>query len=275
MKSVYFLTAALMLAACQPSAATSEKEVERDEIKTLSVTGVGEVEVMPDQFVLSGAVIKQADTTQAAMNKVADVVNAIQAAAKSNNALGDREFNFASVNTVGVKDPACLLFNQEADRTNRTLREGERRVKKKVCEDISQQASISFNFVGGPPDLAGNLLADFSEAGAIRLTLDGYKIKNIEEIELKAGEKAIANAREKAKRLAAAGGAKIVGVVDLNSYEPTYNQNTAQAPRINTTGAGESSQLVDGGDPVEVTDMNLEAGMQVISAAIRLEFIYE
>jgi len=275
MKLVYLFSGALILAACQPPAATAPEEVERKDIKTLSVTGVGEVEVMPDQFVLSGAVIKQADTTQTAMNEVADVVNGIQIAAKSNVSLEDREFNFASVNTTGVKDPACLLFNQEANRTNSTLRDGERRVKKKVCKDISQQASISFTFIGGPPDLAGNLLADFSEAGAIRLTLDGYKIKDIEEIELKAGEKAIANAREKAERLAAAGGAKIVGVVDLNSYEPTYNQRTARAPRINTTGAGESSQLVDGGDPVEVTDMNLEAGQQVISAAIRLEFIYE
>jgi len=276
MKLGYLLGALLVLGACQPpKVSKSAEEIDRKDIKTLAVTGVGEVQVMPDQFVLSGAVIKQADTTQDAMNQVADVVNTIQASAKGNEGLGDREFNFASVNTTGVKDPACLLFNREADKTNNTLREGERRVEKKVCKDISQQASISFNFVGGPPDMAGNLLADFSEAGAIRLTLDGYKIKNIEEIELQAGERAIANAREKADRLAAAGGAKIVGVVDLNSYEPTYNQQTAQAPRINTSGAGESSELVDGGDPVEVTDMNLEAGMQVVSAAIRLEFIYE
>jgi len=277
MKSGFIIAAALLLTACQPPKAgkTASEEIERDEIKTLAVTGVGEVEVMPDQFVLSGAVIKQNGTAKGAMNELADVVNAIQAAAKADPKLKDSEFNFASVNTTGVKDPACLLFNQEADRTNNTLREGERRVTKKVCKDISQQASISFNFVGGPPDLAGSLLSDFSEAGAIRLTLDGYKIKNLEEIELKAGEKAIANAREKAERLAVAGGAKIVGVVDLNSYEPTYNQDTARAPRIATSGAGESSQLVDGGDPVEVTDMNLEVGMQVISAAIRLEFIYE
>ncbi len=276
MKSAYLLGAIVLLSACQPpTASKSIEEVERKDIKTLSVTGVGEVEVMPDQFVLSGAVIKQKSTAKGAMNDLADVVNAIQAAAKADSTLKDSEFNFASVNTTGVKDPACLLFNQEADRTNSTLREGERRVTKKVCKDISQQASISFNFVGGPPELAGSLLSSFSEAGAIRLTLDGYKIKNLEEIELKAGEKAIANAREKAERLAAAGGAKIVGVVDLNSYEPTYNQDTARAPRIATSGAGESAQLVDGGEPVEVTDMNLDVGMQVISAAIRLEFIYE
>ena len=81
--------------------------------------------------------------------------------------------------------------------------------------------------------------------------------------------------RDRRERLAAAGGSRITGVVDLNSYQPTYNQRTAQAPRINITGAGESSQLVDGGEPVEVTDINLEAGQQVISAAVQLEFIYE
>lgn len=115
----------------------------------------------------------------------------------------------------------------------------------------------------------------FQSLAPFALTLDGYKIKNIDEIELQAGEKGIANAREKAERLAAAGGSRITGVVDLTNYQPTYNQRTAQAPRINTTGAGGSSQLVDGGDPVEVTDMNLEAGQQVISAAVQLEFIYE
>ena len=266
------LISGLALSACQVQ---PEIEIERDDIKTLSVTGVGEVSIMPDQFVLSGAIIQKDDNSRAAMNKLADIVNLVQAKAKDNSALGDREFNFASVNTTGIKDPACLLFNQEADRTNNTLRPGERRIKKKVCDDIAQQASISFSFIGGPPDLAGSLLADFSESGAIRLTLDGYKIKNIDEIELKAGENAISNAREKAERLAAAGGAKIVGVVDLNSYQATYNQRTAQAPRINTSGAGESSQLIDGGDPVAVTDMNLEAGMQVVSAAVQLEFIYE
>ncbi|WP_427452062.1 SIMPL domain-containing protein [Litorimonas sp. WD9-15] len=262
-----------LLTACQP--VTTPTEIERADIKTLSVTGVGEVEVMPDLFVLSGAIIQQSENSREAMNALADIVNDIQARAGETEALTSQEFSFASVNTTGVKDPECLLFNQEADRTNSTLREGEKRIIKRVCQDISQQASISFTFTAGPPNEAGDMLADFSEAGAIRLTLDGYKINNIEEIELQAGERAVANAREKADRLAAAGGATITGVVDLNSYQSTYNQRTARPPVINTSGAGESSQLVDGGAPVDVTSINLEAGMQVVSAAVQLEFIYE
>jgi len=250
-------------------------EIERDEIKTLSVTGVGEVEIMPDLFVLSGAIIQQEDSAREAMNSLATIVNAVQARASESQALKDRDFSFATVNTTGVKDPECLLFNQEADRTNSTLRKAENRVKKRVCKDISQQASISFTFTAGPPNLAGDMLSAFSESGAIRLTLDGYKIKNIDEIELQAGELAVKNAREKADRLAAAGGAKITGVVDLNSYQTTYNQRQARPPRINTSGAGESSQLVDGGAPVDVTRINLEAGLQTVSAAVALEFIYE
>ena len=277
MKTLLIKTAlassALFFAACQP--VTETVEIEREDIKTLSVTGVGEVEVMPDLFVLSGAIIQQDESSREAMNALADIVNAIQARAKDSAALTSREFSFASVNTIGVKDPECLLFNQEADRTNATLREGEKRIKKRVCKDISQQASISFTFTAGPPNEAGDMLAAFSESGAIRLTLDGYKIQSIEEIELQAGEKAVANAREKADRLAAAGGAKITGVVDLNSYQSTYNQRTARPPVINTSGAGESSQMVDGGEPVDVTSINLEAGMQVVSAAVQLEFIYE
>lgn len=261
-----------MLSGCEP---LETDTTERKDVKTLSVTGVGEVEVMPDQFVLSGAIIKQEDTAKAAMNALAEVVNAMQDSTKDKAGLDNQQFNFASVNTVGVKDPECLLFNQEADRTNNTLRDGEQRVKKRVCKDIAQQASISFTFTGGPPDMAGDVLADFSKAGGIRLALDGYKIENIDEIEMQAGERAIANAREKADRLAAAGGAKITGVVDLNSYQATYNQRRASAPSISTYGAGESTQLVDGGDPVDVASLNLKAGKQVISASVALEFIYE
>lgn len=266
--------AALYLAGCTPPSKTGE-EIERDKIKTLSVTGVGEVEVMPDLFVLSGAIIQKDDTSRAAMNSLADIVNEVQARAADNKSLKTRDFSFATVNTTGIKDPECLLFNQEADRTNTTLRKNERRVKKRVCKDIAQQASISFTFTAGPPNAAGDMLSAFSESGAIRLTLDGYKIKNIDEIELQAGERAVANAREKADRLAAAGGAKITGVVDLNSYKATYNQRQARPPRISTSGAGESSQIVEGGAPVDVTNINLEAGLQTISAAVALEFIYE
>jgi uncharacterized protein YggE len=266
-------TAALsFLVACQP---TATPELNEETVKTLAVTGVGEVEVMPDTFVLSGAIIKQDDDAQVAMNALADIVNAMQDGIKDIDTLTTSEFNFASVNTIGVKDPECLLFNQEADRTNTTLRKGEKRVKKRVCEDIAQQASLSFTFTGGPPDDAGIALARFSKAGAIRLKLEGYRIKNIDEIELQAGELAVKNAREKADRLAAAAGATISGVLDLDNYRATYDQRSVSPPSISTSGAGESSQLVEGGDPVDVTDINLKAGMQVVSAAIALEFTYE
>jgi len=265
---------ALGISACQP-VEVKPADIKREDIKTLSVTGVGEVQVMPDLFVLSGAIIQKDKTSREAMNALAEIVNKIQDRAADNSDLTSRDFSFATVNTAGIKDPECLLFNQEADRTNSTLRPGERRVKKRVCKDISQQASISFTFTAGPPNVAGDMLSAFAQSGAIRLTLDGYKIKNIDEIELQAGELAVANAREKADRLAAAGGAKITGVVDLNSYQATYNQRTARPPNINTSGAGESSQLVDGGPPVDVTNINLEAGLQTVSAAVALEFIYE
>lgn len=277
MKSSWIMGAvmlALPLAACQP-VDTPPETMTPDEVKTLRVVGVGEVEVDPDQFVVSGAIIQQADTSREAMNNLADIVNAVQAAASNKDALASAEFNFASVNTVGVKDPACLLFNRQADQTNSTLREGERRVTKRVCEDVSQQASLSFTFAGGPPDLAGTVIADFATAGAIRLQLDGYRIADLDAVELQAGERAIANAREKADRLAEAGGAKITGVLDLNAYNATYDQGSARPPQIDTSGAGETTSMTDGGDPVSVTEMNLAAGKQVVSAAIELEFTYE
>ena len=273
MRYAFSAILALALAACAPT--ERPDEVDADTIKTLRVVGVGEVEVEPDRFVLSGAVIKREDDARTAMNAVADVVNAVQAAANDLPELSARDFNFASVQQVGVKDPECLLFNAEADRTNSTLRDDEARVRKRVCEDVAQQASLTFTFTGGPPDAAGDALAAFSSAGAIRLKLDGYRIDNLADVELQAGERAIANARQKAERLAEAGGARITGVLDLNSYNTTYDQGRARPPVVRTSGAGEGPSLIEGTEPVDVTAMNLEAGLQVVSAAVTLEFIYE
>lgn len=274
MRHLILAVTACALWACQPVA--TEKTMDPKEVKTLAVVGVGELEVMPDSFVVSGAVIKQADDTITAMNDVADVINAVQESLPEIPGMTMADFNFATVNTTGVKDPECLLFNREADRTNSTLREGEKRVNKRICKDVTQQASVTFTFTGGPPELAGTVISKLSEAGAVRVRLNGYRISNIEEVELQAGEKAIANARDKADRLAEAGGAKIVGVLNLQSYQPTYNQQVATAPNVSTSGAGESERIIeDDGEEKSVTEMNLKPGPQVISAMVQLEFIYE
>ena len=265
---------AALLSAC--GGGSAPKEINPKDIKTLSVVGVGEVEIMPDSFVVSGAVIKQDEDITTAMNKVADVINNVQDSLPEIAGIGLTEFNFATVNTTSVKDPECLLFNQEANRTNSTLREGEKRVNQKICKDVSQQASVTFTFTGGPPELAGTVISKLSEAGAVRVRLNGYRISNIEEVELQAGEAAVSNARDKAERLADAGGANIAGVLNLQSYRPTYSQQAAIAPRVSTTGAGETARLLDDDDEERsVTEMNLKPGPQVISAMVELEFIYE
>ncbi|MGB0908352.1 MAG: SIMPL domain-containing protein [Maricaulaceae bacterium] len=270
MKYLGLMMAGALLCGCQV-----ESTLHEDNIKTIAVTGVGEVQVMPDLFVVSGAIIKKNETSKTAMNEVAEVVNSMQGFMSGSGELTQSDFNFASVNTVGVKDPDCLLFNEEADRTNNTLRKGERRVKRKICNDVAQQSSLTFTFTGGPPEKAGFALSRFSESGAIRLKLDGYRVENLEEIELQAGELAVKNAREKADRIAAAAGTTVSGVLDLNGFNTTYNQGQTRQTYVNTSGAGEILQNREDRDPVEVTDMQLEAGPQTVSASIQLEFIYE
>ena len=54
------------------------------------------------------------------------------------------------------------------------------------------------------------------------------------------------------------------------------NLANASAPRVSTSGAGETSRILkDDGKTQDVTEMNLKPGQQVISASINLEFIYE
>ena len=111
----------LLLSGCGPEKTEALNE---ETAKTLAVTGVGEIEVMPDEFVISGAVIKQNDEIGEAMNAVAEVINKVQETIPEIEGLGSSDFNFATVNSTGVKDPTCLLFNQDAARTNSSLREG-------------------------------------------------------------------------------------------------------------------------------------------------------
>jgi len=274
-RRIYALgVAVLVISACGKTSAAEVKSLE--DVKTLQVTGVGEIEIMPDQFVISGAVIKQESFMPDAMNKMADVVNTVQATLPGISGIQTSDFNFATVNTTGVKDPACLLFNTEADRTNSTLREKEKRVNKRICDDVTQQASVTFTYTGSPVEKAGDAISKLAEAGAVRVRLNGYKISNLEEIELQAGERAVANARNKADRLAQAGGSVIAGVKDLTSYVPTYQQRVATAPVVNTYGSGETTRILkDAIEDKTVTAMNLKPGPQVISASGSLEFIYE
>ena len=263
----------LLLSACN---ASSPKSMSPDEIKTIMVTGVGEIEVLPDRFVISGAVIKQDDDLTSAMNALADVVNAAQEKLGKSPKASSSGFNFAAVNTTGVQDPACVLFNQEAQRTNATLRQDEERVKAKICKDVTKQASLSFTYTGSPADQAGQAISALTEAGAIRVKLNGFKVSNVETLELEAAQKAVENARQKAVQLASTGGSVIKGVKNLAAYQPTYQYGGAQAPSLTTFGAGETSRLLaDNAAGQTVAPMNLKPGPQVISASIALEFIYE
>lgn len=265
---------AAILTAC---AAEQEPElITEGEIKFVTVTGVGEVEAMPDRFVISGAVIKQDEDLTKAMNDLAGVVNAAEAKLETVDGLTVSGFNFATVNTTGVKAPECLHANQEIDRYNATLDDKEKFRDRKLCEDVTRQASLSFTYTGAPVDKAGHAISALAEAGAVRVSLNGFKVSGIDDLELEAAALAIDNAREKADRLAESGGAKIKGVKNLSAYQPTYQYGGASAPRISVSGAGETSRILE--ETVEgraVAAMNLKPGPQVISASIQLEFIYE
>jgi len=266
--------AGLSLTACQKT--EEPKLISQGEIKYVTVTGVGEVEVMPDRFVISGAVIKQDDDLTNAMNDLSEMVNAAEEKLEAIGGLDVSGFNFAAVNTTGVKDPECLLANQEADRFNQTRRENEERIKHKICKDVTHQASLSFTYTGAPVDKAGHAISALTEAGALRVNLNGFKVSDIENLELEAAARAIDNAREKADRLAESGGAKIKGVKNLAAYQPTYQYGGANAPIVATGGSGETTRLLTHtSEPIAVAPMNLRPGPQVVSASIQLEFIYE
>ncbi len=159
--------------------------------RTVTVSGVGTVDVEPDEATVQFAVVTRAETAEAARQQNA------RAAEQAMNA----------VRALGIADRKIQLLNLRLDeewdyQNNQRIRKGfiARRDVKVVIEDL---------------DLVPGLVATVVEEGANELNGIQYGLQDRDAVENQALQAAIVRAREKAQLMAEALGAGLGRVVQV------------------------------------------------------------
>lgn len=159
--------------------------------RTVTVSGVGTVDVEPDEATVQFAVVTRAETAEEARRRNAE---AAEQAMNAVRALGIAERKIQLLN---------LRLEEEWDyRNNERVRKGfiARRDVKVTMEDL---------------DLAPDLVAVIVQQGANELNGIQYDLQNREAVENEALQAAVARAREKAQLMAEALGADLGRVVQI------------------------------------------------------------
>ncbi|MEE9346691.1 MAG: SIMPL domain-containing protein [Robiginitomaculum sp.] len=177
----------LLVSACVLTACSPKTELNEDTIKTLAVTGVGEIEIMPDQFVISGAVITQKVSQDGEIDEEGFEPIAISVMGTGRvKAVRDNSHNRNRKNRL-----------ERGQKTTMKFRAPKRRMAQKICKVTHIEASLSFTARVNPADKAGDIITAFTETGVGKVDLLGYDFSAYDALYKQAGEKAVRNAKQK------------------------------------------------------------------------------
>ncbi len=191
MRRFAFFSAALLLALPAMAQPSDPALPRSSDLRTVTVSAVGTVDVEPDEATVQFAVVTRAATADAARQQNA------QAAEQAMDA----------VRALGIEDRKIQLLNLRLDeewdyRNNERILKGyiARRDVKVVIEDL---------------DLVPQLVAEVVQQGANELNGIQYGLQNRDAVEDEALQAAIARAQEKARLMAGALGAELGRVVQV------------------------------------------------------------
>lgn len=211
----------------------------------MRVTGVGRVKAAPDIAVVTGTIITEADQDDTAIDEAAVIINAVQEAVTGQ----DVELNFTAIATSEKRDSECLARNNKAQARYRRIvqdnrynanikrqREQGRDVKIKprpplgrlayeICPVTHIEARLAFSARVKPAAQAGNIINDFTSAGVSKVDLFGYDFTDYDALYKDAAAKAVANAKDKAERVAGIAGTQLTEIVSFTVDRP---QRTAR-----------------------------------------------
>ena len=223
----------------------SEEPINAFKPQPMSVSGVGRVKAAPDIAVITGTIKTTADQDNAAIDKAADIINAVQMAVEGQ----DVDFSFTEIRTSESRDPDCLARNNKAtaryhaiNRDNqynanrkRQLEQGrdiktkpripQKRLPRVVCPVTHIEATLSFAARVKPSAQAGNIINDFTSAGVNKVDLFGYDFSNYDALYKQASTKAVLDAKRKAELVAKTAGTQLTEIVSFAVDRP---QRTAR-----------------------------------------------
>ncbi|MCX6702101.1 MAG: SIMPL domain-containing protein [Candidatus Zambryskibacteria bacterium] len=185
---------------------------------TITVSGTGEVFSIPDTGSFSFSVVEESKTVKDAQDKASKKINAIIDALKAMN-IEDKD-----IKTVGYNSGPKYEWRQgvcplATDSVTPVYCPPGKNVL--TGYEVSQTISVKVR----KTEDAGNVLTKVGELGATNISNLDFVVDDMDAVKAEARDKAIANAKEKAKTLSKSLGiklVKIIGFSDSNDYPPVY-----------------------------------------------------
>jgi len=170
-----------------------------DTTRTLTVTGVGSVEVIPDICIISAGVMEKGNDPQGVMNSLANKINSI----------------INTIESVGVKKGDIKTSKLSLSPIFETQKE------KKVLTGYSASEHLT---VKTQVKDAGRVLSTITNAGVNVINSITFDYSNKDSLALASIEKATENARRIAERALSGTGYHITGMknVQVDNILPTY-----------------------------------------------------
>jgi len=223
--------------------------------KPMQVSGKGRVRAVPDIAVIAGVIISEADQDDTAIDAAAKIINAVQAAVKTQNV----ELNFTQIQTTEKRDNGCLARNQKAlahhsviisdnqynANIKRRLEQGldikikprkaKPRLDTEVCPVTHIEANLRFTARVKPAHEAGNIINDFTAAGVNKVDLFGYDFSDYDALYKEASTKAVKDAKLKAERVAKIAGTTLTEIVSFHVDGPQRTKRVGEQAMIITS----------------------------------------
>ena len=191
----------------------------------LEVSGTGTVKAAPDIAVITGTIKATGDFDHIVVNETAVITNKIQEIIAGQ----DVRLSFTRIAASEQRDPVCLRANAEARARHNQIRsdnwfnkrllqnkdskekprKDKPRIAQKVCPVTHIDGYVSFTAWVRPVEKAGDMLNDFTEAGATSVNLYGYDFSDYDALYKQASAMAVENAKAKAQLTAKTAGTSL------------------------------------------------------------------
>lgn len=203
--------------------------VEPFKAKPILVSGTGTVRAAPDIAVLTGVIQTKADIEHKAMDEAAQIMNDVQAVIAGKSV----DISFTGLSTVEKRDEDCLhynlaalqrhndisqdnWFNQRQLRLSKDVRQklrpNKERITRKNCPVTHVETFVRFTAWVKPSGEVSDYITAFTTAGVEQVSLFGFDFSNYDALYKEASEKAVANARNKAKLSARIAGTQLTTI---------------------------------------------------------------
>jgi hypothetical protein len=184
---------------------------------TITVSGTGEVFSIPDTGSFSFSVNEEGKTVKDAQDKASKKTNAILEALKSMN-IEDKDIKTIGYNSGPKYEWRQATCPTPADGSAYYCPQGKNIL---VGYEVSQTISVKVR----KTEDAGTVLTKVGELGATNISGLDFVVDDMDAVKAEARDKAITNAKDKAKILSKSLGIKLVKIVsfsDSNDYPPVY-----------------------------------------------------